>query len=187
MRSVKRVYLASRVWRFAWVIGLPARCVSDGQKGALVKIKGYDAGFSTTLQADWDLSLRLAAQGARGAVLPEAIVYRSNTSSHMAERTCKGNLVREVVQKHRRLFDRHYTQVALGHEKLRRKLQSYIEAGANSHVPNQLQPATLDWGDLRRLQPVSSVWGIDRGQPLDRYYIERFLNRHRKDIRGTGP
>lgn len=154
------------------------------RSGALVKIKGYDGGFSTTLQADWDLSLRLAAQGERGAVLPEAIVYRSNTSSHMAERTCKGNLVREVVQKHRSLFDRHYTQVALGHEKFRRKLQSYIEAGANSHVPSQLQAATLDWGDLRRLQPVSSVWGIDRGQPLDRYYIERFLNRHRKDIHG---
>jgi SAM-dependent methyltransferase len=42
----------------------------------------------------------------------------------------------------------------------------------------------VDWGDLRRLTPISSVWGLDRGRPLDRYYIENFLERHRADIRG---
>lgn len=42
----------------------------------------------------------------------------------------------------------------------------------------------IDWGDLRRLTPISSVWGLDRGRPLDRYYIENFLERNRADIRG---
>ena len=42
-----------------------------------------------------------------------------------------------------------------------------------------------DWGDLRRVTPVSSVWGLDRGRPLDRYYIENFLERHRHDIHGS--
>jgi len=32
-----------------------------------------------------------------------------------------------------------------------------------------------DWGDLRRLQPISHEFGYDRGLPVDRYYIERFL------------
>jgi len=32
--------------------------------------------------------------------------------------------------------------------------------------------------------PVSRVWGFDRGDPIDRFYIERFLERHRADIRG---
>jgi SAM-dependent methyltransferase len=42
----------------------------------------------------------------------------------------------------------------------------------------------VNLGDLRRLSPISPVWGLDRGQPLDRYYIEAFLERHRLDIRG---
>jgi len=41
-----------------------------------------------------------------------------------------------------------------------------------------------DWGDLRRLQPVSREFGYDRGLPIDRYYIERFLEMHRRDIAG---
>jgi SAM-dependent methyltransferase len=40
------------------------------------------------------------------------------------------------------------------------------------------------FGDLRRLQPISRKWGYDRGLPIDRYYIEAFLERHRADIRG---
>jgi SAM-dependent methyltransferase len=41
-----------------------------------------------------------------------------------------------------------------------------------------------DWGDLRRLQPVSRDFGYDRGLPIDRYYIERFLEKHRRDVAG---
>jgi SAM-dependent methyltransferase len=32
--------------------------------------------------------------------------------------------------------------------------------------------------------PVSNAFGFDRGQPIDRYYIERFLAHHAKDIQG---
>ena len=42
----------------------------------------------------------------------------------------------------------------------------------------------VEFGDLRRTAPISPVWGLDRGMPLDRYYIHRFLDRHRSDIRG---
>jgi SAM-dependent methyltransferase len=41
-----------------------------------------------------------------------------------------------------------------------------------------------DWGDLRRLWPVSREFGYDRGLPIDRYYIERFLETHRQDVAG---
>jgi hypothetical protein len=34
------------------------------------------------------------------------------------------------------------------------------------------------FGSLRRLTPISDVFGQDRGDPIDRYYIERFLERH---------
>jgi SAM-dependent methyltransferase len=41
------------------------------------------------------------------------------------------------------------------------------------------------WPTLRRsLEPVSRTFGHDRGTPIDRHYIEKFLERHRNDIRG---
>src|SRR3954469_4773203 len=45
-----------------------------------------------------------------------------------------------------------------------------------------LRPAWL--GTLRRLTPLSQQWGADRGTPMDRYYVQRFLDAHRGDIRG---
>jgi SAM-dependent methyltransferase len=40
------------------------------------------------------------------------------------------------------------------------------------------------FGNLRRLKPISPVWGTERGQPIDRYYIEKFLTKHASDIHG---
>jgi len=37
---------------------------------------------------------------------------------------------------------------------------------------------------LARLDPVSRNFGFDRGKPLDRWYIERFLKEHSGDVRG---
>jgi SAM-dependent methyltransferase len=39
-------------------------------------------------------------------------------------------------------------------------------------------------GISRRTTPLSEYWGYDRGSPVDRYYIERFLAEHRYDIQG---
>jgi SAM-dependent methyltransferase len=40
------------------------------------------------------------------------------------------------------------------------------------------------FGTMRRTTPLSDSWGIDRGTPVDRFYIERFLERYRADIGG---
>ena len=40
------------------------------------------------------------------------------------------------------------------------------------------------FGDFRRLTPISPVFAFDRGRPIDRYYIEDFLEKHAVDIRG---
>jgi SAM-dependent methyltransferase len=37
---------------------------------------------------------------------------------------------------------------------------------------------------FRRTSPLSAVWGFDRGTPVDRYYIESFLEENRRDIAG---
>lgn len=43
---------------------------------------------------------------------------------------------------------------------------------------------SLYFGSLARTSPISTHWGFDRGLPIDRYYIERFLAAHAADIRG---
>jgi SAM-dependent methyltransferase len=40
------------------------------------------------------------------------------------------------------------------------------------------------WGNLRRRRPFSDHFGNDRGTPVDRVYIERFLAGHAADVRG---
>src|SRR5438046_1956258 len=42
----------------------------------------------------------------------------------------------------------------------------------------------VDFGSLRRLDPVSADFGYERGRPVDRYYIERFLSTRAYAIRG---
>jgi hypothetical protein len=39
-------------------------------------------------------------------------------------------------------------------------------------------------GSLRRTTPLSDHWGFDRGRPVDRYYIDSFLKKHKQDIHG---
>ncbi|MHC4271409.1 MAG: methyltransferase domain-containing protein [Planctomycetota bacterium] len=40
------------------------------------------------------------------------------------------------------------------------------------------------FGNLRDLDPISRNWGFDRGLPMDRYYIEKFLSANASDIQG---
>jgi SAM-dependent methyltransferase len=44
---------------------------------------------------------------------------------------------------------------------------------------------TVWWGSLRRMTPFSRSWGYDRGTPIDRVYIEDFLQTHAEDVRGA--
>jgi hypothetical protein len=46
------------------------------------------------------------------------------------------------------------------------------------------QAGSLSFGDFRRVDPVSRNYGLNRGTPIDRYYIESFLACHSEDIGG---
>src|SRR5919107_4415399 len=65
-------------------------------------------------------------------------------------------------------------------ENHRRALEEMTRCERVSTAENAVQ-----WGNLRRLEPVSRVWGTDRGQPVDRYFIERYLEANRRWIRGS--
>jgi SAM-dependent methyltransferase len=43
---------------------------------------------------------------------------------------------------------------------------------------------TPRWGNLRRTTPFSEVFGFDRGTPIDRYYLDKFLDANRHHITG---
>lgn len=62
-------------------------------------------------------------------------------------------------------------------------------------LPGRLRARLLDvervpavgrvrFGDLHRVKPISRCFGFDRGLPVDRYYIEKFLMRHASEIVG---
>jgi SAM-dependent methyltransferase len=44
--------------------------------------------------------------------------------------------------------------------------------------------AAMNTGRIGSAAPLSRSWGYDRGTPIDRYYIERFLSGHAGDVRG---
>ncbi len=50
------------------------------------------------------------------------------------------------------------------------------------HNPLQDWPPERAAGD--KLSPISRDYGLERGAPVDRYYIELFLEQNRQDIRG---
>jgi len=62
--------------------------------------------------------------------------------------------------------------------------RSWLNRVARSLLSTQ-PPEGITFGSLRRVTPISRTFGFDRGQPIDRFYIERFLAAHAIDIRGT--
>jgi len=75
---------------------------------------------------------------------------------------------------------------------IRSKAEALLPVGARRWLRNQQLRYRLQWprrgmvnlANLRRLAPISRIFGLDRGLPIDRYYIVRFLAAHSQDIRG---
>ena len=67
----------------------------------------------------------------------------------------------------------------------------FVPAGARRRL-RPVRQAYVDWrrsrrpklGDLRRVTPIDPNWGFERGTPIDRVYVERFIGAHAADIRG---
>jgi SAM-dependent methyltransferase len=62
--------------------------------------------------------------------------------------------------------------------------RAWLRAQQRRYRLQRTRTGTVEFGTLRRLAPVSGVFGLDRGQPVDRYYIEQFLSAHASDVRG---
>jgi SAM-dependent methyltransferase len=86
-------------------------------------------------------------------------------------------LLREELAEERRRVERLEEQ----NRRLQRRLRGPGREGAGGGRRNV---GGVRFGDFRRLEPISREFGLDRGRPIDRYYIEGFLERHAEDIRG---
>ncbi|MBA2703371.1 MAG: methyltransferase domain-containing protein [Blastocatellia bacterium] len=71
-----------------------------------------------------------------------------------------------------------------------------LQAAVKATIPARIyRPLLTRWRQLRRrpipanmlsgLEPVSRIWGLDRGSAIDHYYIEKFLSLNVADIRGA--
>src|SRR5215217_8095737 len=64
------------------------------------------------------------------------------------------------------------------------KLRAWVVSQQRKHGLQWPRRGSVSLGDLRRVTPISAKFGLERGRPIDRYYIERFLQESAPHIRG---
>ncbi len=168
------------------------------------------AGFDEELDSleHYDFLLRVVQAGGRGVVLDRpalrhAAARDARYRHDLDEARYRAGLA-AVFDRHRAALDADPAAVLFEREKTLRQLVRLHtrrverrddtlsrlrhvthQVGAHRAWLQQERRDGLDWGDLRRTSPVSRDWGYDRGTPVDRYYIEQFVQRHAADVRGV--
>jgi hypothetical protein len=161
-------------------------------------VGGYDEQLSSLAEMDfWISALRLDTLG---------LVFDDGQLSGSAgsrPHVLVPGLLRRVYKKHREILEGCATDVHARKKMMIQKQEDRRQALENRRIQLEQELGTLradlaaltrsltavgaarvEWGDLRRLTPLSPVWGSDRGKPLNRYYIEKFLAAHGGDIKG---
>jgi SAM-dependent methyltransferase len=185
-----------------------------GMHGAVLYRKGTllsSGGFNESLRAceDYELYLRLARNQpicCHDAVVAEyrqhdynmskdhAFMFRSVMNVLRIER---GNVHdrrnRRALRAGFHVWRRYYGELLLNEWKELRGRKRLLQA-ARLWPEGALREAARDllrrwrgarrFGTLNRLLPVSRQFGFDRGLPIDRYYIEKFLAQNADAIRG---
>ena len=162
-------------------------------------------GFDETLPdlEDYDFWLRLLEQGGRGAVIAEALIHESWRADSRYRRSIDQGAylatLAAVLARRRLPAGADVAALLLNPERLRTEHRMLVErrdalsaeltalGEESARLGEELRAAGregIDWGDLRRVTPVSANWGYERGRPIDRHYIEQFLELHAADIQG---
>jgi len=170
-----------------------------------------DAGFfDETLPdlVDWELLLRVVSRGGRGLWLAAALAARFPRDDvrlrHALAPASYLPSIRGILEKHAAAFQLEAPRALCGRERNARDLwESERDVIARRDaVRAELDVLTTEldrlrgelarrgrsasaWDDLRRTTPVSRNWGLERGRPIDRHYIEGFVAGHAGDIRGA--
>lgn len=179
---------------------------------ALMRRASFDrvGGFDESLPdlVEWDYLLTLGEHGEHGVLLPRPLLARYAGDDVRLRQSLRAErhlpAVRRIVTRHRSSFEGHAARVLMDREQIaktlwekeralvqrRDRMRAELE-GTMSEL-GRLQSelgahhrSVLEWGDLKRTTPFSRNWGLDRGSPVDRYYIHSFVARHAADIHGT--
>ena len=67
---------------------------------------------------------------------------------------------------------------------LPRHARTWVVDQQRKHRLQWPRSGSVDFGDFRRVTPISPIFGMDRGLAIDRYYIESFLKQNAADIQG---
>jgi glycosyltransferase involved in cell wall biosynthesis/SAM-dependent methyltransferase len=171
----------------------PAPCPSDllVRRESILSVGGFEEQFRAEKQLYEDQAF-LAKMYLRHPVFVSSktwIRYRVRTDSCVSVVTGSGQYaqVRDYFLKWLRAY-------MVTHEIQEPEITRVLEAALHRSdaAPSESQSGSgtsssgsdPKFGALRRLTPISPHWGFDRGQPVDRHYIEQFLARRATDIHG---
>jgi peptidoglycan/xylan/chitin deacetylase (PgdA/CDA1 family)/glycosyltransferase involved in cell wall biosynthesis len=165
-------------------------------------------GFDETFEAHEEIDFWTSAveRGYRGHVLQEPLLrYRIRSASMYqtaVQRPRHLRLMERFYRKHQTLVNGHAEALLLAKERFILDQKEYLESldrrrdgllAERDRLDGEIRAAAekltalnrplVDLGELKT-KPVSHVWGLDRGEPVDRRYIAKFLGEHRSDIRG---
>lgn len=168
-------------------------------------LRGFDSTLTPYELLDFWIG---AAQEGHSGLWEQAplLLPRERIPSPQVQRTSEKadqELVAHIFDKHQGHIEAHWQEVLLGRERALLALRSRQEHlnGRRVELEARLEEVevrisetalelegrglpVLSLGDLDRKEPLSPVWGLDRGVPVDRYYIADFLNRHRTRVMG---
>ncbi len=195
-------------WDAAAVVGatLAAPVAVAFHRSAWEAAGGFDARLDALVA--YDFLLRVHENGGEGVRLEQPALRRvaRREAGYRASLHPERYLgaVSAIVERHRATFEADPPAVLFGRERALREVarQHRARVDRRDRLLAELGELTyelgrfrewlrrqgreaIDWGDLRRTSPVSRDWGYDRGKPVDRHYIERFLESHAGDIRGV--
>lgn len=167
-------------------------------------------GFDETLAAleDYDFFLRLIASECRGVLIHQPLLIRPWRTDALYHRSWGTDdyldSFRRIIESQDTLFqadlvDALYTSESLLHQagsRYRARLARHNDAKGElerlatsiEELRASLSPHDqdrIDLGDMRRVSPIARNWGYERGTPIDRHYIENFVETHAADIRGA--
>lgn len=176
------------------------------RRNAWQSLGGFDNAAGSFAGCEW--WLRLLAANRQVALVHEPLATLSASERDWWPPVADGpldlSLYRAILEQHRTLLERDMAaliverEMAFGRfvaehrEQVQRRDKSLAElervraetAHHHAYLGHHGQ-STIEWGDLRRPDPISRDWGYDRGTPIDRRYIEEFLAAHSSDISGA--
>ncbi|MGE0813397.1 MAG: glycosyltransferase [Vicinamibacterales bacterium] len=206
--AVDRAYGPRTLTTLLYPLGTgTAPCPSDllVRKSAIERVGGFEEHFrgERQLYEDQGFLAKIYLAGTTFISSERWTRYRIHPESCVAQVTASGQY-RAVRDYFLAWFERYLAAQGITDAALERALRTARDGDAAAPAPAEgagaagapprpdadlpergsLRPRAVDFGALRRVEPVSRQWGFDRGRAVDRFYIERFLEAHAADIRG---